>query len=260
MERILALRVKKEFLIQLVSLISKKDARRGLRVSAVQNGRIHQNIFSVNKFQVSVSVTNLAEFIYDNILFYPTYWKEIDESGFSKMKLKEQLFKNQGNCICPYCDSDEDLTLLNFEIDHLLPKSEFPMLYLNEKNLFPCCQACNNQHYGKGNRFLNQYYNLYKTEIGLKVHFDLKKELKISGLDNVSNDFIKLIQLETRHNKELFANKVQKLAKKIRKDLKINIKNRTYLDYEAPHYYLIKELYEKYSIEILEYGRIDNPI
>lgn len=247
LERIKSLSTKKISLTNLISKISLEDARSGLRTCNLQNREIRNNIFSVSKYPVSNEIKNLVEFIYEDILFYPTYWNGLDEGGFSKMIFKKIFFTAQQNAVCPYCDSAEDLSLLTFEIDHLLPKSDFPLLYINEMNLFPCCPTCNHQHYGKGNRWNEEYYDLFKIILGSKIKFLFEPNLKITGTDDISENFLQLIKLETRHNDDTFSNKISTYKKKIFKDLKKQKTNRTFLDSQAPHYFLIKEIYNYYS-------------
>ena len=247
LERIKPLRVKKTMLDNLIAVISIKDAKKGLITSNLQNQEIKKNIFSVLKRQVSNKIRDLIEFVYENILFYPTYWNGLNEGNYSKMIFKNEFFTSQKNYICPYCDSEEDLSLLNFEIDHLLPKSDFPLLYLNEKNLFPCCATCNHQHYGKGNRWNDKYYNLFKNTLGLKIKFEFEPDFKITGLDSISEDFLKLIRLKNRYNSDAFSGEISTLEKKVFRDLKNKKTNRTFLDSQAKQYFLIKEMYQYYS-------------
>lgn len=247
LKRIVSLHVKKIELANLISKITQEDAKKGLEASHLQDKEIKKNIFSVSIYPVSDAIKNLVGYIYENILFYPTYWNGLEEGPFSKMGFKSAFFDSQNNAICPYCDSTEDLTLLNFEIDHLLPKSDFPLLCINEMNLIPCCTACNHQHYGKGDRWNEKYYNLFKIILGSKIKFKFEPNIKIVGIDDISENFLKLIKLEIRHNKAAFSSKITLLGKKVFKDLKKQKANRTFLDEQAPHYFLIKEMYKYYS-------------
>ena len=228
----------------LISKISSKNAREELTIIQEQNRKIKNNIICASKHRTSKKINGLAEYIYNNILFNPTYWKKVDGVFSSKMTFKEKFFDAQKNAVCPYCDSFEDLSLLSFEIDHLLPKSSFPLLYINEMNLFPCCKTCNHQHHGKGNRWNKKYYNMFKNTIGLKAIFKFKGDLEIKGKDRISGDFLKLIKLESRLNKKTFKNKICLIKKKVLKDIKNKKTNRNFIDKNAPNYFLIKKMYD----------------
>lgn len=247
LKRIESLTVNKKDLIALIQLITQADAKKCLKLSILQDKEIKNSIFSVSKKTVPDSIVNLVEFIYEKILFYPTYWNTLNEWTFSKMEFKKIFFKSQNHYVCPYCDSKEEWEVQSFQIDHLLPKSEFPLLYINESNLFPCCISCNDFHHGKGNNWNEKYYNLFKNTIGLKVKFEFEPKFKIIWKDNISNDFLNLIQIKERAKSEWFCKKIINLKKKIRKDLKKDKTNRTHLDISAPNYFLIKTLYSYLS-------------
>ncbi|MDD2907833.1 MAG: HNH endonuclease signature motif containing protein [Candidatus Gracilibacteria bacterium] len=247
LQRIEKLRTNKEHFITLISNISQKDAKKSLKISLLQDEEIRKSIFNVSKKEISDEIINLLEFIYEKIIFSESYWSGLDEGIFSKMIFKKIFFEDQEHCICPYCDSKEDFELLDFEIDHLLPKSEFPLLYINEMNLFPCCSSCNHNYHGKGNNWNEKYYNLFQNTLGLMVDFEFEPEFRIIGIDDISTDFFKLIQLEKRCKKDLFTKKIDILRKKIFRDLKIQENNRTFLDIQAPHYFLVSAIYKYYE-------------
>lgn len=247
LKRIERLRKNKDIFLNLISNIKKEVAEKSLEISILQDIEIRKSLFAVSKEEISDEIVNLLEFIYEKIIFSESYWAGLDECSFSKMIFKKDFFEDQQHCICPYCDSKEDFELLDFEIDHLLPKSEFPLLYINEMNLFPCCSSCNHIFYGKGNNWNDKYYNLFHNTLGLKVKFEFEPEFKIMGIDNISTDFLNLIQLEKRSKRGLFAWEIDRLKKKVFKDLKKNGSNRTFLEFEAPHYFLVSAIYKYYE-------------
>lgn len=48
--------------------------------------------------------------------------------------------------VCPYCDGD----IGEPDLDHYLPKQQFPLLACSPWNLVPVCKSCNNAIVGKG--------------------------------------------------------------------------------------------------------------
>jgi 5-methylcytosine-specific restriction endonuclease McrA len=49
-------------------------------------------------------------------------------------------------CICPYCGEDllsSRASYSSIYIDHLLPKSKYPDLEWDQRNLVACCSSCN---------------------------------------------------------------------------------------------------------------------
>lgn len=246
LKRIEQLRINKEIFISLISSTSQKEAKKSLENSILQGKEIRKNIFSVSKKEVPSHIIVILEFIYEKIIFSESYWSGLDEGNFSKIIFKRNFFEEQGDGVCPYCNSEEDLMFLNFEIDHLLPKTEFPLLYINENNLIPCCKTCNHNSYGKGNRWNNKYYNLFKNNLGLKVKFEFEPEFRIIGVDNISDDFLELIKLKDRNKQNMVALKINSLKQKIFRDLKKQKENRTFLDIQAPNYFLIKAIYAFY--------------
>jgi len=247
LKRIEKLRTNKKIFIDLISKVSQENAKESLKISILQNKEIKKSIFSVSKMEISDNIVDLLEFIYEKILFSESYWRGLDEGVFSKILFKKNFFEKQGDGVCPYCNSEEDLMFLNFEIDHLLPKTEFPLLYINESNLIPCCKTCNHNFYGKGNRWNDKYYNLFKNTLGLKVRFEFEPEFRIIGVNNISDDFLDLIKLKDRSKQDMFTLKINSLKQKVFRDLKKQKTNRTFLDFQAPNYFLIKAIYEYYT-------------
>jgi len=243
LKRIEQLRANKEKFISLTNSISQEEAKKSLKNSILQGEEMKKSIFTLSKKEVPNHIIAILEFIYENIIFSESYWSGLDEGKFSKIIFKRKFFEEQGDGVCPYCNSEEDLMFLNFEIDHLLPKTEFPLLYINENNLIPCCKTCNHNFYGKGNRWNDKYYNLFKNNLGLKVIFEFEPEFRITGVDNISDEFLELIKLKDRNKQNIVTLKINSLKKKVFRDLKKQKNNRNFLDINAPNYFLIKAMY-----------------
>ena len=128
--------------------------------------------------------------------------------------------------VCPYClsnyvrsyvikrrikktDEEKEVTTLNFQLDHFLPKDKFPFLALNFYNLIPSCPSCNHK---KSNK-LPPLDNIYSsTSISDKIswHFDelslaeryidenanLRVFLNIDNCTKPEKSYLKLIHLE----------------------------------------------------------------
>ncbi len=76
-------------------------------------------------------------------------------------------------CICPYCGEDLLISRASYSsiyIDHLLPKSKYPDLEWDQRNVVACCLSCNSMKYE-----LN-ILDLYK-DIDPKNALDNKQDL-----------------------------------------------------------------------------------
>ena len=144
--------------------------------------------------------------------------------------LRESLIDSIGITFCPYCNeqsmySEEDGTKVLADLDHYLPKSDFPLFEANFFNLIPSCPSCNRTLKGQSKRrIINpliegfEDYAIFKmVDYPLKLaneHFDIKilkknteNHILIEKIDNT----ISLFKIEGRYNQ----NHVKETARRI---------------------------------------------
>jgi hypothetical protein len=117
------------------------------------NNRIEKYINEIYNYQV------IDKFEYNNL--HENLYKIYDSNSKIIKELKEKI-RNISKTICPYCA----LTRNPYELDHFLPRSEYPEYSILTLNLVPSCPECNSKLKGRqyktdGNirAFLHPYYD-----------------------------------------------------------------------------------------------------
>ncbi len=126
------------------------------------------------------SVDHFNEIMYD-IFVVNGYEDKKGESGFDK----HQFIKNSQLSICPYCSEEiiEPTDNTKKQIDHFLPKRQYPFFALSYFNLIPSCDTCNKiEHKGANDpifskkRIPNAIINPYLFNPGwIRYHLKLLK-------------------------------------------------------------------------------------
>lgn len=102
--------------------------------------------------------TSDADYLKDNL------YKTLGRSHKGSMSAKEILLSNLDVTVCPYCNRNFIYTIGNrhkkdfvatCELDHFLPKSQYPLLAVSFYNLIPSCHFCNHT---KGEHDLKAFY------------------------------------------------------------------------------------------------------
>lgn len=144
--------------------------------------------------------------------------KEAIHSSFNKSfknKMKNSILKKvYEDCrgICPYCGEGKV-----DEVDHYVPKEEYPEFTLYPNNLIPSCNKCNGKKLGKfinsinERQFINFYYdNIDDIEfLSIEFHFDsmnIKKTTKVNYIADFSkilNEYLRIIVQKHYNHLEL---------------------------------------------------------
>lgn len=88
----------------------------------------------------------------DADFFKSVYKQKFSAAGSIGRIYYDKLFLNAGRT-CPLCD----LGVEPSELDHFLPKSQYPLLSVTPENLIPSCIVCNKR---KSSNFTNDYYSI----------------------------------------------------------------------------------------------------
>lgn len=151
--------------------------------------------------------------------------------------IKNNIKKAYGVEVCPYCNrqfiswwEEGSIYRSTSDLDHILPKSIFPLFALNLYNLIPVCLVCNryiklgrympiwnpfNEGFDNKTKFIVGQYQNAEAYIGLNTDFELKlqpnKDLDSTQSDIVSKTiwFFKFNELYKNH-KEYVRNLMRK--------------------------------------------------
>lgn len=111
------------------------------------NSGVFANQVALRALQTTTwrTVRVLFEAFYDPLFYDARGYSLPTETEPTGLKFRKadflRLFRdaNQEVAVCPMCDG----TLGDAEVDHFLPKSQFPLLAVHPMNLVPICQTCN---------------------------------------------------------------------------------------------------------------------
>lgn len=146
-----------------------------------QNKMIDKYNYSIKVDTITKNIKNIFKAIYKDFFYGKFFnleqiWKLIDsdkydKEGFNREKFHEN-FKNENNLyICPYCDIDTTKNNGNNEIEHFLPKSEYPFLAMNANNLISSCVSCNKPYEGKGTSVKMPIVSPFNLQMGDVIEF-----------------------------------------------------------------------------------------
>lgn len=149
--------------------------------------------------------------------------------SFNRSRFVEIFKKENYDRVCPFCDGDMN----GPEVDHWMPKSQYPALSCHPKNLIPVCHRCNSSEC-KGekspltfanHRPFDDWFHPYErpaygnfsvemtsSRISL-VNTDAGQQARLKNLD----DLLKLTPRWSEEYKRWAANYLKQLADKVRR-------------------------------------------
>ncbi|HWY35391.1 MAG TPA: hypothetical protein VNX68_12155, partial [Nitrosopumilaceae archaeon] len=153
-----------------------------------------------------------------------------------------EYFEQIGIKSCVYCNSQLALTVRNvkkekiakFQVDHHIPKSEYPCFSISFYNLYPVCGPCNNSKSSNNVNF-NLYSDDYSDYRSSKFLFELDKNSLIKYRVNGINAELKIKFNElpgTGFNNTFAIESIYNTQKDIAEELVIKsmIYNKTYTE------------------------------
>ena len=220
-----------------------------------RNELIDNNIKSYSSFKnikdginlVCSSISSFDSFIeYANK--YMEYLNTIISKKFNytgvlgKFGMRAKLVEKLNIKVCPYCNRQyiNPVTIVNKtylgDIDHILPKSTYPLFQISLFNMIPACKACNQLFKGtKTTSLLNPYYEGFSDNAFLKINYSTVKEL--IGLDKPSDFYWEILNdktnkiknnIDTFHLNEVYSSNSTEFKRIIR--IKYLIHSQAYKD------------------------------
>lgn len=214
---------------------------------------------TLDEHQIDQKVRNLADLIYEKCLFGRQYWKPLESKHISKTEYKNDFFLKNGWWICPFCDLTKDPESRSFEIDHFFPKSKFPLVSINERNLIPICKSCNNIHFGKGAKYSQKAFNMFEESIGdhVKYVFNGMSSCRMESNALPAAEFLEMININKRLESNGPKGELGNLLKKAVKAHKSNLSLEQFRDYRDTLFYASKDAFD-YAEEIVNWPK-DQP-
>ncbi|WP_157202042.1 hypothetical protein [Massilia sp. Root335] len=180
--------------------LAKLSGEYAAQVADLRAGRNPQVTVVVPKSIVALC----KDIIYGKLFDHKDIWTALGLPPLTRTQFHENFRQDNGYpSTCPYCDLDTMNSEGSSVVEHLFPKSKFPLLSVDGYNLFSSCWACNGPA-GKGNHTVAQLASPYDHEVGMLVDFkhdaaQMKLEIVAqSGRPDVDG-YLQLLQLQIRY-------------------------------------------------------------
>ncbi|MDK6972587.1 HNH endonuclease [Streptococcus constellatus] len=95
------------------------------------------------------------------------YSEKFSNKKYSVQKYYDEIKLLSPNNICPYCLKREVRNL-----DHFLPKTEYPSLSISDANLIPSCSDCNHDKLNSTEIYINYYFEEIDDAPYMKCYAD----------------------------------------------------------------------------------------
>lgn len=204
-----------------------------------------ENIHDANKLEVINSIVEL--FIYYELL----------DSKQKGITLKQELYGRLNIRACPYCNRQfiDPIAIKNEEneeiekryntgdLDHILPKSKYPLYAVSLWNLTPCCKTCNSVFkLDKPDEILNPWEDGFGDRVVLTLYPENKESIVNILSGNTENFSVrwKVLQSKKSQSQDTESNNNQSTRKITKED---KIKN-------AITMFRLNELYTTHRSEI----------
>lgn len=168
-------------------------------------------IYNIQKFEVNSNLKKIfINFFYEKFFSDSKIWEMINPkfANFNRIEFHKNFCNENNLTVCPYCDIDTLNNIGNREIEHFIPKSEYPFLSMHPYNLISSCGSCN-KYEGKKTNYYTPIKSPFIIQIGDLVEFtvdDVNEIVKIkkSKIDYIDN-YLKLLNLYERYqNKNVY--------------------------------------------------------
>ena len=101
------------------------------------------------------------------IYMFKLYSEKFSNKKYSVQKYYDEIKLLSPNNICPYCLKREVRNL-----DHFLPKTEYPSLSISDANLIPSCSDCNHDKLNSTEIYINYYFEEIDDAPYMKCYAD----------------------------------------------------------------------------------------
>jgi hypothetical protein len=171
-----------------------------------QNENINNLNFNLNQLAHPSPLSKIfKDYFYDKFFGVDWIWTDIIGQDYNRGKFHSQFKTENKIAICPYCDIDSITEQRNSWVEHFLPKSKFPYIACNPKNILPSCTSCNVSGSGKGENVRIPISTPYNKQIGDLCSMNLiDGEIEIdTHSDTEIENYIELLKLRTRYKEPL---------------------------------------------------------
>jgi hypothetical protein len=194
-----------EYCDQIIAIKKKEDIEKTIKQFDYQRSKIAAGNYNVKPEKIDAMFKVLfVEYLYTKLFDNKNIWGALGLEVLSRKIFHKNFKKDNAKVfVCPYCDLDTIISNGSHEVEHFLPKSIFPLLSLDPRNLFSACIACNKSS-GKGGKVVKSVTSPYCLEIGSKVNFKFKNteekiEIYASAADPEIQGYLDLVNLIDRY-------------------------------------------------------------
>jgi len=244
------------FIKEFIELLSDDEFLRRLLVESKES--IKEYVSKKKHFLLYIEKKyekNTLEMMNDIIRLFIYY--ELLDSERKEIKIKQELYGRLNIRACPYCNRQfiDPIAIKNEEneeiekrhntgdLDHILPKSQYPLYAISLWNLTPCCKTCNSVFkLDKPDEILNPWEDGFGDRVVLTLYPENKESIVNILSGNTENFSVrwKVLQSKKSQSQNTESNNNQSTQKITKED---KIKN-------AITMFRLNELYTTHRSEI----------
>lgn len=176
-----------------------------------QNFSLDNENYNVEYFVINENLKVVfVDFYYEKFIKDTKIWELIEPKygNFNREEFHKNFCDENKLTVCPYCDIDTLNNIGNREIEHFVPKSDYPFVSMHPYNLISSCSSCN-KYEGKKANYYVPIKSPFTIQYGDLVQFNIddvneKVSLPVIGTDYIDN-YVKLLNLDERYqNKNVY--------------------------------------------------------
>jgi len=198
----------------LAQSLSPSEARALFNLYTKQNQSVSSGNYDISPVELPEKIKVIfVDFYYERFFAESKVWVTLLGEEFSRDRYHRNFKDDNADIgVCPYCDIDTTNAISNNIIEHFLPKSKYPLLSMNPRNMISACHACNLGVEGKGSACDVPIVTPFDLQIGDATNFSIDydgRTLLIAGHPgNVAVEkYISLMNLRVRYaEKHIYRN------------------------------------------------------
>ncbi len=110
---------------------------------------------------------------------YEKFTKKVENKKKVRYSFISKYFSDSKSKRCQFCgqifeSSGKDSDFISADLEHLIPKGQYPQYALHPNNLVPCCMECNRIEKGQEFNFNNDLSDFYDALTELNVNIKIK--------------------------------------------------------------------------------------
>ena len=189
----------------------------------INNSHIEDSFENINVCCLNMQTDNIKSLLGNNslnILMNHLFEVTLKSKRYKIKEHYEFIYNSMPKKVCPFCGLTKMHKTFQEDYDHLAPKSKYPLLAINIKNLAPMCHVCNTKFKKEidiyySNKIRRPFAYPYKTVLNIDIDFsgsiidqssisDISGSWKIKIVPNspINETWVDIFQIEKRYKED----------------------------------------------------------